>query len=642
MKLRISDKLALPADFVTQTQAVLAKRGKGKSYTAMVEAEELTAAGLPWVAVDPMGIWYGLRAGADGTKRGGLPVLVLGGEHGDAPLDAGAGKVVAEFVAGGDVPVVLDTSRIPTVRARCAFVGDFLEQLLHVNRRPRHVFLEEADEAAPQTSRSPEQERSREQVDRLVRRGRTPAGLGATLISQRPAVLDKNPLTQTEMLAVLGFTAPQDIDAVSDWFKAHGVTGKELADVRASMPKLRKGQAIVSSPDWLQYFGTIQVREKRTYDSSATPTGKSTRSGPRSLADVDLGQLQDRMAASVAKAADSDPKALRASVQTLRGQVQQLQAQLDQARTNPSKAAPAKRVDVPVMLADQVRIMERLADYAQRLPDLYRADLDAAAQKAADRADAVREGVDTLVAAIRERVPALAPATIRGGVPNAAPHYQGPRSVLGATREAQQADRLASARGAVVQVADRPDAPPKMNGDGQAIAKGARRILEVLASQLPVVLSWGELAALAKLSMRGGTWDTYVRTLKRERLLVEQDGEPRITDKGMALVGGSAPPPPANATEACGLFLSRLPKGAARMAAEIIRAWPNGLGVDEVARRAEMAAGGGTFDTYLRLIRRNGVAEVTREGPSGPLVYTANARVLRLDQGPVDLAALGY
>jgi hypothetical protein len=45
--------------------------------------EEFLKAGVHVVVVDPVGVWWGLRASADG-QREGLPIVVLGGEHGDA------------------------------------------------------------------------------------------------------------------------------------------------------------------------------------------------------------------------------------------------------------------------------------------------------------------------------------------------------------------------------------------------------------------------------------------------------------------------------------------------------------------------------------------------------------------------------
>jgi hypothetical protein len=38
--------------------------------------------------VDSVGVWWGLHSSADGQHEG-LPMVVMGGEHGDVPLDAG-------------------------------------------------------------------------------------------------------------------------------------------------------------------------------------------------------------------------------------------------------------------------------------------------------------------------------------------------------------------------------------------------------------------------------------------------------------------------------------------------------------------------------------------------------------------------
>lgn len=75
-ELRISADLTLPREAVTETFAILAKRGVGKTYTASVLVEEMLKAGLPVVVVDPIGVWWGLRASADGQSAG-LPIVVI-------------------------------------------------------------------------------------------------------------------------------------------------------------------------------------------------------------------------------------------------------------------------------------------------------------------------------------------------------------------------------------------------------------------------------------------------------------------------------------------------------------------------------------------------------------------------------------
>ena len=75
--LTLGPGLVLPHEAVTETFAILAKRGAGKTYTAAVLVEEMMGAGLPVVIVDPVGVWWGLRSSADGTAEG-LPVVIFG------------------------------------------------------------------------------------------------------------------------------------------------------------------------------------------------------------------------------------------------------------------------------------------------------------------------------------------------------------------------------------------------------------------------------------------------------------------------------------------------------------------------------------------------------------------------------------
>jgi hypothetical protein len=49
-------------------------------------AEEMFRAGLPFVVVDPVRAWYGLRSSRDGNSPG-LPIPIFGGRRGDVPLE---------------------------------------------------------------------------------------------------------------------------------------------------------------------------------------------------------------------------------------------------------------------------------------------------------------------------------------------------------------------------------------------------------------------------------------------------------------------------------------------------------------------------------------------------------------------------
>src|SRR5947207_11833197 len=95
--LKLSSDLDLPTEAVTQTFAILAKRGVGKSYLSMVMVEEMLKSNLQVVYVDPIGIAYGLRTSADGQNPG-FPIIIAGGEHGDVPLESINGEVIADLI----------------------------------------------------------------------------------------------------------------------------------------------------------------------------------------------------------------------------------------------------------------------------------------------------------------------------------------------------------------------------------------------------------------------------------------------------------------------------------------------------------------------------------------------------------------
>lgn len=214
-QLAISDRLALPIETVTETIAILAKRGAGKTNTAVVLTEELVAAGQQVIVVDPVGVWYGLRSGADG-KSGGIPVLIIGGDHADLPLTETSGEVIARILVGERQSAVLDLSQLSKSAAR-RLMTDFLETLYRVAREPLHLVVDEADLFAPQ--RLPrDMTRLLGAMDDVVRRGRA-HGLGVTLISQRPAVLNKDVLGQAEVLIVLRMTNPRDVGAIDEWVR---------------------------------------------------------------------------------------------------------------------------------------------------------------------------------------------------------------------------------------------------------------------------------------------------------------------------------------------------------------------------------------------------------------------------------------
>jgi len=244
----------------------------------------------------------------------GYPVTILGGDHGDVPLEESAGKVIAELLADKAPQLVIDLSLFSKSAMR-RFVADFAEELYRKNRNPLHLIMDEADAFCPQKPR-PDEMRMLGAIDEIVRRGRI-RGLGCTLVTQRSAVLNKDVLTQMEVLVALRTAHPRDRAPILEWMKVHA-SEKQLEWVTETLATLPLGDAWIMSAGWLDLFKRVHIRERETFNSSATPEPGQRKIEPKKLAEVDLKILKERMAATIERAKADDPRELRRQITTLK------------------------------------------------------------------------------------------------------------------------------------------------------------------------------------------------------------------------------------------------------------------------------------------------------------------------------------
>lgn len=358
-RLRIGRGLTFPVDAVTQTFVIFGKRGSGKSNTAVVMAEEMHRVGAPFVVLDPVSAWWGLKSSFDG-KGEGLPVYVFGGPPAtrDLPLEPSGGELMAQVFIEHRIPMILDMKGW-TGGERARFVTAFALHLLgHNDRQPAHVFLEEADAFIPQRPYKGE-EAMLGAMDRLIRWGRQ-EGIGATAVSQRSAKINKDVTTQAETLIAHRTTGPQDREAIDGWIKYHA-GGDERQELLSTLPTLPDGVAWIWSPEWLDVFRQVTVRRRETYDSAGTPKLGETRVQPKALAEVDLDRLRGRMEATIEKAEASDPAKLQA-------RIRQLEREAATRPTEQVVETVVERVEVPILngegedLKDAIRALHPLAD----------------------------------------------------------------------------------------------------------------------------------------------------------------------------------------------------------------------------------------------------------------------------------------
>lgn len=567
--IRLSHDVVLPLDAVTQTFAVLGKRGSGKTNTASVLAEGLVKAGLPIVYVDPVGVTWGLRYSRDG-RGPGLPVIILGGEHADVPLEETGGAVIADFVIEHRQPVVLDLGLF-SKGAQRRFMVDFAERLYHKNRDALHVMLDECDTFVPQRI-DHGGERLVGAINDLVRKGRA-RGLGVTLISQRPALISKDVLTQVETLVAHRMTGPQDRDAVERWIEHNAEGG---SDVLSSLQKLADGEAWVWSPSWLKKMVRTQVNLRETLDSSATPKAGERRAVPKHAAEVDLGALRERLAATIEKAKADDPRELRR-------RISELEKRLRSAPT--AQAEPPKPVEVPLLTSEQTQHLFDLRGELSGLMSGIR-QLDERFKALTDthddhRLNAVKAHVrvsqitDALGAALAARpAPAMAVIPSRSNGSTGARLRQIPQiASVGTDSEAT---------------------------DGSDLPRGERAILTAVA-QNPGGATRDQVSALTGYKRQ--TRDEYISRLSRKGLVRAEHGAPVVaTEEGLSALGPSFQPLPTGAA-LIEYWRSRLPSGERAILDVLVKAWPGGVTRDNIGEITGFKRQ--TRDEYIsRLVRK--------------------------------------
>ena len=304
----------IPQEALTQHAAILGRTGSGKTYTAKGLVERLLKDGKRVCIMDPTGAWWGLKSSADG-KHPGFPVCVFGGDHADVPISEHAGEALGKLIASGNVPAILDLSDMGS-NERHRFAERFFESVYRHNKGPIHLIVDEADEFAPQSG-PPGTERMLGAIDRIVRRGRI-KGFRVMMISQRPAVLNKNVLTQANMLVAMRLPASQDRKAVEAWIKGQADEAAANA-LLASLSTLKRGEGWIWAPE-LGLLERTHFPKISTFDSSRTPEDGEQIAPPKKLADVDLSEIQGAMNAAIEEAKANDPDVLRKRIHELERQ----------------------------------------------------------------------------------------------------------------------------------------------------------------------------------------------------------------------------------------------------------------------------------------------------------------------------------
>ncbi len=597
MKLRISDNLVLGADFVTSTQAILAQKGKGKTHTATVQAEELLDAHQQIVVIDPTDAWYGLRSSPDGRSTG-YPIAVFGGDHGDVVLEPSGGAVLAEAIVRERFSAIVCTD-LMTKGEQLRFLGDFLETLYRKNREAIHLFIDEADIVAPQQPYGGEM-KTCGAADDIVRRGRK-KGIGCTLITQRASVLNKNVLSQADMLVALGCSHPLDLAAIDKWVRrnADAALAKEMME---SLPSLPRGAAWVWNPSQ-HLFKRVAIRQRRTFDSGATPKAGEKKHEPKILAPVDIARLGQSMAEAVQRQKENDPKLLKAELSRWKKSHDALQANMEREIQRQLAKSPAKTLKVvmkPVLRDDQIARIEKLIE-GRVAAAISRANslVDRAGELTKQAAEMILESgvkLETELSSLRAAIKlAVEPPAVA-------------RHVRANVRMPERKTKPTMAT----------NGTNDMNGTktDSALKPAHLRLLSAIAWWESIGILEPDLGGVAFIA--GTTTKSSAFNNNRSRLRTAgyieypSSGRVLLTSAGRAIAPPPILPPTHEALHEA--ILEKVTPAHGRMLRSLIEVYPSELSLEDFATQAGTSTTSSAFNNNRSWLRARGLAEYPRTG----------------------------
>lgn len=549
----------IPDAALSQHIIVLGKTRSGKSSTMRLMVEKLLDDGKPVCILDPKGDWWGLKSSASG-KRAGFPVVIFGGEHADVPINATAGAYVAELVATGNRPCIIDLGGW-SVGDRTRFFIDFASTLFRHTRGPRWLVIDECHNFAPQGKiMDPQAGQMLHWANRLASEG---AGKGVTLISasQRPQKVTKDYVTSHETLIAMRVIHPLDRRAIEDWINGcpDAEKGKEVLRTLASM---KRGQGWVWSPEI--GFGPVCVQFPlfKTYDSFAAPSGEAV-AKLSGWAAVDLDEVKEKLAAVLEEAKANDPKLLKAEVARLRKELA--------AKT----AAPAETDPKAIAAAEQAGYDRGEAELA---PIWFRRGVEAAVREFQDFA----KGFGSTAFILKELET-----------------WKGLGALPPASRPTAQRTPVTLQ---IAQAVARVQRAPKHNGyAGDAkLAKAERLALTALA-QYPHGRSKNQVAILTGYAVNGGGFNNALSALRTNGFITGSGDSLEITDAGLEALGPYDPLPTGQAL--LDHWMRQLGKAEREALRVLVEAWPKALSKEHTAACAGYAPDGGGFNNALSRLR---------------------------------------
>jgi len=284
MELVISDGKSINANkLVTGRTCVIGQSGSGKSYTVAVICEELAKNNIGFCIIDLEGEYFGLKEK--------YPILWVGsGANCDVDIESVDFESLAQKIIKKGFPTIFDVSDVKNPRETVKkFIGE-LYKVESKSRKPFLLIIEEIDKFAPQRGEVlPE-------IEEVSRRGRK-RGLGLMVATQRPALVNKNVLSQCGNQIIGKLTINNDLDAVKIFFPNK--------DDLAKLPRFEAGQFFIQGD--IDVGEIVRIRKRETPHKAITPEIVQT----KAIKSEDLLAIESELGRVEAKEIEEETEEVR-------------------------------------------------------------------------------------------------------------------------------------------------------------------------------------------------------------------------------------------------------------------------------------------------------------------------------------------
>lgn len=590
-------KIDLPKLIKTR-MIIEASSGGGKSWL-MRKLMEMVFGYVQQIVFDPEGEFASLRekyafilASAERDEEGKLV--------GDVEADPNTADALMLTTLKTHASVIIDISEL-SVPLRQKYVARAVEALVNAPRELWHpvlVWIDEAHDYAAESGHGhgrvvSEEESSLDALRDLASKGRK-RGFCIILATQRLAKLSKDVVAELKNYMIGNTNADIDQDRASDILGFAG--GKEGQKLKHDLREIEPGIFWASGPIFNSGLKQVKVGKVETHHPEAEESGRvyvppptPEEVKPVLEAFAQIPEVKRRKLDELRELRTRDREHLN-TIQSLSMKLKNAESKLEQNSQAPSLET-IERIEEGSYARGQNDIIAKINPVFLSVKDSFlriRQDISEIAKFSEELKQRTSRFLEIPIPEMPEKLPL-------SQVKHPPMAFSVPRSIGKISKEIHRETPMQTFLDPV--------------DDGHLI-QGALRILQAVAMFYPNPANISQVSVFSGFSSSGGTWGTYLSSLKKKGF-VSQVGETLVaTQAGMDRLGNQIPKLPTDPESMYALWSPRLIAGEQKMLRSLMENYPSTMTKEQLGESSGFASSGGTFGTYFSKLKRVNLIEM--------------------------------